>query len=129
MTPAKIAVQEATLTRLQNNLSTTVGTDPGVPGLEIGDDDEIRVSENTNSVHTDVVHTHRARAFTEKKAKEIGRDAAEQLTDRNDPLSLSSPFNLLKSDVQSLEHLRQRDVRGEDVFIDILIVTHRISRS
>lgn len=134
MTPAKIAIQEATLTRLQNNLSVTVGTDwqegdTSLPFIEIGDDDEVAVRETTASVHTDVPHTIRNLAYTEKRAKELGRDAAKELTDRTSKLSLSAPFHLLRSELIGLDMQRTRRVEGRDIFTDILIVQHRISRS
>lgn len=129
MTPAKIAVQEATLTRLRAALADSVGTDPGIPGIEIGDDDETTARETTASVHTDVPHTIRCRAYSEKKAKELGRDVAKELTDRTNKLSLTSPFHVLRSEVVGLDMIRQRRTQGKDIFVDVLIVQHRISRS
>lgn len=134
MRPAKIAIQEATYSRLDTNLSTTVGTDwkeadTALPFIEIGDDDEVAIRETTASVHTDVPHTIRNLAYSEKEAKQLGHDVAEELTDRSNKLSLASPFHLLRSAVIGLDMQRNRRTQGKDIFTDILIVQHRVSRS
>jgi len=128
MRPSLIALQKATKTRLRNNLSEEVSTDPPIPGIEIGDDNEGGVRETTSSVHTDAQQTIRARAYTELKAKQIGRDVAEELTDRDDKLSLSAPFNLLRSELVDIDMQRNRRTEGKDIFTDLIIVQHRISR-
>jgi len=128
VTPAKLALQDAIQTRLSNNLAETVGTDPGIVGVEIGDDDETEVKQTTNSVHTDLSHTIRVRARSETKAKEIARDAVEELTDRNNRLQLSNPFNLLDAQLTGSDMQRTRRVDGPDYFEDIIIITYRISR-
>jgi len=129
MIPSKVAIQEATLTRLSDALSAEVGTDPGVPGVEIGDDTETAVRETTNSVHTDVPHTIRSRAYTEREAKQTGLEVVKQLTDRDDKLPLSAPFDLLRSELVDMDMQRNRRAQGRDIFTDIIIIQHRVSRS
>lgn len=129
MTPAKLAIQDAIESRLSSALSEEVGTDPGIPGVEIGDDDEVEQRETTGSVHTDVPHTIRARARTETKAKELGRDAVKELTDRNNRLSPSSPFHVLDAELTGADMQRTRRVDGPDYYEEIIILTFRVSRS
>lgn len=127
MTPAKLALQDVIQTRLSNRLSEPVGTDPGITGVEIGDDDETEIRENTNSVHTDVSHTIRCRARSEVAAKELGESVVDELTDRTD-LPDPSGFHVLGVDLTGHNMQRTRRVDGPDYFEDIIILTYRISR-
>lgn len=129
MTPAKLAVQKAIVDRLSSALSVGVGTDPGTPGVEVGDDDEAQASENTTSVHTDVDHTLRIRAFSETEAKTTSRDAAEALTGRDNPPRLEDPFTILDAQLTGSAMDRTRRTQGPDIYTDILIVTYRVTRS
>lgn len=117
------------MSRLTGRLSAEVGTDPGIPGIEVGDDDEAQVSENTSSVHTDVDHTLRARAFSEVKAKKLGRDAAAALTDRSDVIQPSGSFSVLDATLTGNAIDRTRRTQGADIYTNILIVTYRVTRS
>jgi hypothetical protein len=117
------------VTRLTGAVSVDVGTDPGVPGVEVGDDDEQQVSENTASVHTDVAHTIRVRSFSETEAKQVGSSVVEALTDRDNRLAPSGKFEVLDarltgSDMQQLER-----TQGPDIFTEIIIVTFRVTRA
>jgi len=129
MIPAKLAIQDAIQDRLTAALSTEVGTDPGIPGVEIGDDDEIEVRETTASVHTDLAHTIRVRARSEVKAKEVGRDAVEEITDRTARLSPVAPFHVLEAELTGSDMQRTRRVDGPDYYEEIIIITYRVSRS
>lgn len=129
MTPSKLPLQAAIVSRLSGAVSVDVGTDPGVPGVEVGDDDESQVSENTSAVHTDVTHTIRARAFSETEAKEIARDAVAALTDRSDLPQPSGTFAVLDArltghDMQELER-----TQGPSIFTEIIIITFRVTRA
>ena len=127
MTPSKLAIQEAIYDRLTTALSVDVGTDPGIEGVEIGDDDESQVGENTNGVHTDVTHTLRARARSETKAKEIGRDAVEELTQRTSRLDPQG-VNVLDARLTGSDMQRTRRVDGPDYFEEIIQLTFRVTR-
>lgn len=127
MTPAKLALQDVIETRLSSRLSEEVGTDPGTPGVEIGDDDENYIRETTNSVHTDVPHTIRCRARTEVHAKKMGRDVVDELTDRTD-LPTPSGFNVLHAELTGHDMRRTRRVDGPDFYEDIIVITYRVSR-
>lgn len=129
MTPAKLAVQEAIESRLSSVLSTEVGTDPGIPGVEIGDDDETEIRKTTGSTHTDVAHTIRSRARSEVEAKKTGRDAVEEITNRTSRLSPTSPFHILQAELTGSDMQRTRRVDGPDYFEEIIIITYRVTRS
>lgn len=129
MTPAKLPIQEAIVTRLSGALSAEVGTDPGIPGIEVGDDDETYASENTSSVHTDASHTIRSRAYSEVTAKTNGQKVVTELTDRSNLLSLPSPFSVLRATLTGHDMQRTRRTEGPDIFTDITIITFRITRS
>jgi len=129
VTPSKLAIQEVIASRLTSALSEEVGTDPGIPGVEIGDDDETEVRENTNSVHTDLAHTIRVRARSEVKAKQVGRDVVTELTDRTNRLSPSAPFHVLEAELTGSDMLRTRRVDGPDYYEEIIIITYRVTRS
>jgi hypothetical protein len=104
-----------------------VGTDPGIVGVEIGDDDETEVGENTSSVHTDVTHTIRCRARSEVEAKTLGREVVEELTDRSD-LPEPQGFHVLDSELTGHDMQRTRRVDGPDYFEDIVLLTYRVTR-
>lgn len=128
MTPAKLAVQDVIEDRLSSALSVAVGTDPGVPGCEIGDDDETEVSRSTSGVMTDLPHTIRSRAFTEVNAKEIAKTAIEDLTDRTN-LPQPTGFKVLQVEMTGSDMQRTRRSQGKDIFTEITILTFRISRT
>jgi hypothetical protein len=129
VTPSKLPLQAAIVSRLTSAVSVDVGTDPGVPGVEVGDDDESQVSENTSAVHTDVSHTIRARAFSETKAKEIGQDAASALTDRSDLPQPSGKFAVLDATLTGADMQQLERTQGPSIFTDIIIVTFRVTRA
>jgi hypothetical protein len=127
MTPAKLALQDVIQTRLSSRLSDPVGTDPGIVGVEIGDDDETQSRETTSSVHTDVAHTIRCRARSEVKAKSIAQDVVDELTDRSD-LPDPTGFHVLHGELTGHDMRRTRRVDGPDYYEDIIILTYRVSR-
>lgn len=128
MTPAKLPLQDVLEDRLTSALSVPVGTDPGVPGCEIGDDDETEVSRNTSGVMTDLPHTIRCRAFSEVKAKQIAETAITDLTDRNN-VPTPSGFTVLQVEATGSDMQRTRRTQGKDIFTEIVILTFRISRT
>jgi len=129
VTPSKLPLQAAIVSRLTGAVSVDVGTDPGVPGLEVGDDDESQVSENTSAVHTDVAHTIRARAFSETEAKEVGRDAVAALTDRSDLPQPSGKFAVLDATLTGHDMQQLERTQGPSIFTEIIIVTFRVTRA
>jgi len=129
VTPSKLAIQDVIAERLTSALSEEVGTDPGIPGVEIGDDDEVGVRETTTSVHTDLAHTIRTRARSEVKAKELGRDAVKELTDRTNQIEPAAPFHVLEAELTGSNMQRTRRVDGEDYYEEIIIITYRVTRS
>lgn len=129
MTPAKLAVQNAIETRLTSALSTEVGTDPGIPGVEIGDDDETEIRETTASVHTDLAHTITVRARSEVDAKKDGEAVVKELTDRTSRLSPEDPFHILNAELTGSNMSRTRRVDGPDYYEEIIVITFRVTRS
>jgi hypothetical protein len=129
VTPAKLAVQDAIESRLSTALTAEVGTDPPIPGVEIGDDDEVEVSENANSVHTDLAHTITARARSEVSAKEDGQAVVTELTDRTNRLAPTAPFKILDAELTGSNMSRTRRVDGPDYFEEIIIITFRVTRT
>jgi hypothetical protein len=129
MTPSKLALQEAIKSRLSSALSTEVGTDPGIPGVEVGDDDETEIRKTTGSTHTDLAHTIRVRARSEVSAKKTGQDAVEELTDRTNRLNPTSPFHVLEAELTGSDMQRTRRVDGPDYYEEIIIITYRVTRS
>jgi hypothetical protein len=129
MTPSKLALQEAIESRLSSALSTEVGTDPGIPGVEIGDDDETEIRKTTGSTHTDLAHTIRVRSRSEVSAKKTGQDAVGELTDRTNRLNPPSPFHVLEAELTGSDMQRARRVDGPDYYEEIIIITYRITRS
>jgi len=127
VTPAKLALQKVIQSRLSSRLNEPVGTDPGIVGVEIGDDDETEVGKNTNSVHTDVTHTIRCRARSEVKAKELAQAVVNELTNRSD-LPDPAGFNVLDSELTGHDMQRTRRVDGPDYFEDIVLLTYRVTR-
>jgi len=127
VTPAKLALQKVIQARLSARLAEPVGTDPGIVGVEIGDDDETEARETTSSVHTDVAHTIRCRARSEVAAKEMGQAVVEELTDRS---ALPSPagFHVLGVELTGHDMQRTRRVDGPDYYEDIILLTYRVSR-
>jgi len=129
MKPAKLAVQKAVKSRLDAALSVPVSTDPPVPGVEIGEDDEGEAGRNTNSVHTDVEVTIRSYAHDETTAKQNGEAAVAALTDLTDLPELDPPFLILDASLSGHALTIQRDVRGPDIHTDLITITFRVSRS
>lgn len=129
MTPGKLAVQKAIQSRLSSALSVEVGTDPGEPGVEVGDDTEAQASENTSSVHTDVSTTVRAYHTSETEAKKLGKTIVSELTDRSDKLTLDSPFSVLRSELIDNDTQRTRRVDGPDLYTELILIDHRVTRS
>jgi len=127
MKPAKLAIQDKIQDRLSSALSEEVGTDPGIPGVEIGSDDETQARETTAGVHTDVPHTITVRDTSEVSAKETSRTVVEELTDRKNRLSPSG-FNVLRAELTGAEMQRTRRVDGPDYFEDVIIITFRVTR-
>lgn len=129
MTPAKLAIQDAIQTRLSSALSTEVGTDPGIPGVEIGDDDETEIRETTGSVHTDVAHTITVRARSEVAAKEDGESVVAELTGRTNRLNPAAPFTVLDAELTGSNMSRTRRVDGPDYYEEIILITFRVTRT
>lgn len=129
MTPAKLAVQKAVKERLGEALSVPVSTDPPVPGVEIGEDDETEAGRNTNGVHTDVELTIRSYAHDETTAKKNGQTVVQELTDLSNLLTLESPFSVIDASLTGHALTIQRDVRGPDIHTDLITITFRVTRS
>ena len=129
MTPSKLDVLESVVSLLASALSVPVSTDPAVPGVEVGEDDEFEARRTTSAVHTDVQLTIRSRAYDETTAKENGRTAAETLTDLNNLPAVASPFVIIDSRLDGHQLTIQRDVTGPDIHTDLLTITYRVTRT
>jgi hypothetical protein len=128
VTPSKLALQEKIVSRLSGAVSVDVGTNPGVPGVQVGDDNESQVGENTSAVHTDVAHTIRVRAFSETRAKEVARDVVTELTDRNNPLQPDGNFFVLDATLTGQDMQKLERTEGPSIFAEIIILTYRVTR-
>jgi hypothetical protein len=129
MRPAKLAVQKAVKSRLSSALSVPVSTDPPIPGVEIGEDDESEAGRNTSSVHTDVEVTIRSYAHDETAAKKNGEAAVAALTDLSDLPALDPPFSAIDGRLSGHALTIQRDVQGPDIHTDLILITYRVTRS
>jgi len=129
MIPAKLAVAKAAQSRLDSALEVEVSTDPPIPGVEVGEDDELEAGRNTSSVHTDVTMTIRSYAHDETTAKQNGRTVVQELTDLSNLLTLESPFSLIDASLSGHALTIQRDVRGPDIHTDLITITFRVTRS
>lgn len=129
MKPSKLAGQKAIIDRIEGAVSAPVGTDPGTPGVQVGDDDEAQAGENTNSVHTDLSETIRVRHPSETEAKRIAETIIELLTDREDRLSLEAPFTVIDQELVGHGTQRTRRVDGPDRYTQLIQIDYRVTRS
>ena len=129
MTPSKLAAQKAIVDRLQAAVDLPVGTDPGVPGVEVGDDSEAQVSENTSAVHTTLSQTIRIRHPSETEAKKVAEAVVAALTERTDRLTLDGPFVVIDQELIGSATQRTRRVDGPDRHTQLVQIDYRITRT
>ena len=129
MRPAKIAVQEATYTRLSGALSEPVRTDgEALPGVQIGEDDENSTIESTTTETSVVSLTIYCRALTQKEAKDMAETVVVELTDRGDLLALDSPFYVMAAELIGSRLRVQRRVDGPTIFENIVRIDLTVNR-
>lgn len=129
MIAAKLPVQEAVVSRLQGALTEEVRSDADViPSVEVGEDDELWISESTTTEHSDVTATIYARAYTQVKAKQIAETVIAELTDRTDVITLTGSFYVLYARLTGSDMQTIRRVDGPTIYENVIRITFRVHR-